>query len=49
MKKGEMRFKRKNNISCVGVPFRTVVWNYICWVLAGKEDGWKIQFKSEEK
>ena len=29
-------FKKKNVISCVGVPFRTLVWNYICWFLAGK-------------
>jgi len=29
-------FKKKNLISCVGIPFRTVVWNYICWILAGK-------------
>ena len=32
------RFRRKNIISCVGVPFRTLVWNYICWFLAGKPE-----------
>ena len=31
-------FKQKNIISCVGVPFRTLVWNYICWFLAGKPE-----------
>ena len=36
MKNGEMEFKRKNNISCIGVPIKTLLWNYICWVLAGK-------------
>ena len=36
MSKKTYRFKRKNIISCVGVPFRTLVWNYLCWFLAGK-------------
>tara|TARA_Y100001938_G_scaffold100499_1_gene137370 strand:- start:227 stop:418 length:192 start_codon:yes stop_codon:yes gene_type:complete len=29
-------FEKKNMITCVGVPFRKLVWNYICWFLAGK-------------
>ena len=29
-------FEKKNTISCVGIPFGTLVWNYICWFLAGK-------------
>ena len=29
-------FKQKNMITCVGVPFRTLIWNYFCWFLAGK-------------
>ena len=29
-------FEKKNLITCVAVPFRTLVWNYICWFLAGK-------------
>ena len=36
MSKKTYKFKRKNIISCVGVPFRTLVWNYLCWFLAGK-------------
>tara|TARA_B100000424_G_scaffold112475_1_gene84675 strand:- start:131 stop:328 length:198 start_codon:yes stop_codon:yes gene_type:complete len=27
---------KENTITCVGVPFRTLFWNYICWLLAGK-------------
>ena len=27
---------KDNTITCVGVPFRKLVWNYICWFLAGK-------------
>ena len=27
---------KENTITCVGVPFRTLVWNYFCWLLAGK-------------
>ena len=29
-------FRRKNMVSCKGIPFRTLIWNYICWTLAGK-------------
>ena len=36
MSKKTYRFKRKNKISRVNVPFKTLVWNYICWFLAGK-------------
>ena len=45
MKHGEMKFKRKNNISCIGVPFRILIWNYICWVLGGKPDKWKARWE----
>jgi len=38
-------FKKKNLISCVGIPFRTLVWNYICWFLAGKPDMKKREIK----
>ena len=38
MKKRVLIFKRENIVSCVGVPFRTLVWNYICRVLAGKPE-----------
>ena len=40
--KGSMKFKRTNIISCNGVKFTSVIWNYICWVLAGKPDNWRI-------
>ena len=29
-------FQKSNIISCFGIPFRKLVWNYICWFLAGK-------------
>ncbi len=37
MRKGQIKFK-DNVISCREVPFRTLLWEYICWVLAGKVD-----------
>ena len=40
--KGSMTFKRKNLISSNGVSFRTLVWNYFCWILAGKPDNRRI-------
>ena len=36
MSKKTYKFKQKNLVSCVGIPFRTLVWNYICWLLAGR-------------
>ena len=36
MNKPFVSFKRKNIVSCKEIPFRTLIWNYICWVLAGK-------------
>ena len=29
-------FEKDNMITCVGIQFRTLVWNYFCWFLAGK-------------
>ena len=29
-------FERNDVVSCVGAPFRILVWNYIWWFLAGK-------------
>ena len=43
MKKGEIILNRKSNVSRKGVPFKTIIWNYLCWVLAGKPEGWKIK------
>ena len=31
-----LSFRRKNIISCRGIAFKTLIWNYICWTLAGK-------------
>ena len=38
MNKSFISFKRKNIVSCKGIPFKTLIWNYICWVLAGKPE-----------
>ena len=38
MKNGMYKFKRKNLVSCVGVPIGKLIWNYICWLLAGKPE-----------
>ena len=38
-------FKQKNMISCVGVSFRTLVWEYILWMLAGKPKMKKREIK----
>ena len=36
---------KDNTITCVGVPFRKLVWNYICWFLAGKPQMEKQEIK----
>jgi len=45
MSKKTYKFKQKNLVSCVGIPFRTLVWNYICWFLAGKPKMKKREIK----
>ena len=49
MKKGELIFERKSNISCKGVPFKTIIWNYLCWVLGGKPNKWRIKCSLRKK
>ena len=36
---------KENMVTCVGVPFRKLVWNYICWFLAGKPQMEKQEIK----
>ena len=35
---GKITFNLKNKVSCKGVSMWSVLWEYICWVLAGKPD-----------
>ena len=37
-----IQFKRKNKITAVDVSIWKFLWNYICWVLAGKPDNWTV-------
>jgi len=41
----KINFKRKNLISCTNLPFKTLMWEYICWVLAGKPDNYRRKIK----
>jgi hypothetical protein len=49
MKKGEIIFNNKNNISCTNVPFKTVMWNYLCWVLGGRPNNWRVKCSLRKK
>jgi len=40
-----IKFNRKNIISCTNIPMTAIMWNYICWILAGKPDGYKYEWK----
>ena len=33
-----IEFKRKNRITAIDVSIWTIIWEYICWVLAGKPE-----------
>ena len=44
-----IEFKGKGVITAVDVPLKTIIWEYICWTLAGKPDNYKIIKKSEKK
>ena len=41
LKMGDIKFNNKSLVSCRGVSIGKVIWEYICWVLAGrpKENG----------
>ena len=39
--KGEILFSGKSSVSCVAVSFKTLIWNYFCWFLAGKPENWR--------
>ena len=38
-----IEFKRKNKITATDVSIWKILWNYICWVLAGKPEGWVVK------
>ena len=40
-KDGIIIFDRKNTVSAVNVSIWKILWNYICWVLAGKPERWE--------
>ena len=44
-KNGSYFLFKENMVTCVGVPFRKLVWNYICWFLAGKPKMEKQEIK----
>tara|TARA_B100000287_G_scaffold134445_1_gene126379 strand:+ start:2585 stop:2725 length:141 start_codon:yes stop_codon:yes gene_type:complete len=45
LKRGTLIFKRKNLITSNSVSFWNLMWNYICWTLAGKPNNWRINGK----
>ena len=34
-----IQFKRKNIVTAVDEKIWTILWEYICWVLAGRPEG----------
>ena len=44
MNRGQIKLTRKG-ISCRDVLFRKIIWEYICWVLAGKPDDHSVDTK----
>jgi len=37
-----IKFKRKNIISATNVSIWKIIWNYICWILAGRPENWEV-------
>ena len=44
--KAYLKFKN-NRISCVDVKFKTIIWEYICWVLGGRPDDHYIGYEKK--
>ena len=44
-----IQFKRKNRVTAVDVSIRSILWNYICWVLAGKPDNHTFEINKIKK
>ena len=42
-----IQFKRKDLITAVDVSFRKIVWEYICWTLAGKPNNYFVKNKKK--
>ena len=42
---GSMKFQKGNLITANGAPFGRIIWNYFCWVLAGKPNNWRVNGK----
>ena len=40
-----IKFKRKNIITAIDVSIWKILFEYICWVLAGKPDGYGYERK----
>ncbi len=38
-----IKFNRKNIVSATNVSIWSIFWNYICWVLGGKPEGWEVK------
>ncbi len=41
----KLKLNRKNLVSCQDVSIYRVLWEYICWLLAGKPDGYEYKHK----
>ena len=42
-----LKFKN-NRISCEEIKFKTIMWEYFCWVLGGKPDGYEIEVQKRK-
>ena len=36
-------FQKKTKVTAVEESIWKILWNYICWVLAGKPEGWLVK------
>ena len=43
-----IEFDDVNLVSCSNVSIRKILWEYICWTLAGKPKGYKIEVQKRK-
>jgi len=44
-----IKFNKKNKITAIDVSIWRIIWEYICWTLAGKPEGHKSVRLDNEK
>ena len=47
LQSGDIVFNQRSKISCVGVSMTSLLFEYLCWILAGRPDNHKVKGKKK--